>query len=91
VGSVLWNRNDPVARELRHYFQATYEDEVAACRSTIHDEMTYSGVYLVSRLSDEHGYSMSVARAAIESLVQVGEIEVNDDHGEEALVSKGAK
>ena len=94
VGSVLWNRNDPVARELRHYFQATFEDEVAACRATIRDEMTWSGVYLVSRLSDEyeHGYSMSVAKAAIKSLVRVSDIEVNDDdYGEEVLVSKGAK
>lgn len=91
VGTVLWNPNDSVARELRHYFQATFEDEVAACRATIHDEMSWSGVYLVSRLADDHGYSRSVSRAAIESLVRLGEIEINDEFGEEAIVSKGAK
>jgi len=91
VGTVLWNPNDPVTRELRHYFQATFEDEVAACRSTIRDEMTWSGVYLVSRLSEEHGYSASVARVAVESLERLGQIEINKDHGEDAIVSKGVE
>ena len=91
LGTVVWNPSDPVIAELAHYVQATFEDEVAACRTAIRSVLHESDVYLLSRLVDEQGFTGGVARAAALAEEKAGELELTDEYGEEALIKKGVR
>ena len=91
LGNLAWNDNDPVMAALAHYFQSTFEDEVAACKAYISQCLKNSDFYLLSKLAEERSYSHAVMQAAADSLVNTQQVYLLEERGEVALVRKEMK
>ena len=90
LSDIYWNSNDEVLGQIGHYFWATFDDELARCKARIRDVMTESAVYLAKSLVEEDGFSMVVARSAIDAMVAIDELESRTEYGLEVIVKKEA-
>jgi len=85
ISNVIWNPNDPVIADLVHYFRASFEDELAACKETVNSLLEEHMVYLLSNLEDEQGFSNQVVDATVDTLVDSGKFEIIEHNGEKAI------
>lgn len=86
IGAVLWNSNDPVAADLGHYFKGGFEDEVASCKRRLNEILGESKVCLLSRLSEEEGFSPAAVRAAGQAMAKSGLIKLVTKGGAQVAV-----
>lgn len=88
LDTVRWNQNDPVGSDLSHYFQATFEDEVASCRRRLTDILSESKVCLLRRLIEDEGFSAAAVRTAAGAMVKARKIELVTQGDERVAVRR---
>ena len=83
------NPSDTVMTDFVHYLTPSFEDEVASCRQLIREELNYLEVFLLSRGESEFGFIRHVVQVAADSLVRLGEVELQTESGDDILIKRG--